>query len=301
MGNIVDLEATRCKRALLHCYRRHPDPEVRRRAQMVLLIQTGYPWRLVSAVTFSSTRTISRWKRRFEQGGIPALSGELRGPAPDQSWAALVVRWLLKRTPRDFGFFRSRWCCGIVVILLWKFCSISVCPETVRRRLTQAGLVWRRPRPTLRPKDPQRKAKIARIRAVLAHLPPNEIAVFQDEVDINTNPEIGAMWMMRGCQSSLLTTGVNQKRCLAGSLNWRTGKLIPTEGMAAGGRNSTLFMRQLEDLCWHLRRYRKIHLICDNASFHDCRRVGHFLAGCAGRIELHFVPKYAPAHAHKRL
>lgn len=291
MGKIIDLQSARCKRALLHCYRRHPDPEVRRRAQMLLLLREGYGWRVVSAVMFCSTRTIGRWKRRFEQGGLEALSGDRRGPASDQSWAALVVRWVLSRTPRDFGFLRSRWCCAVVVIVLWEFCALRVSAETVRRRLRGAGLVWRRPRPTLRPKDPEREAKIARIRALLAHLPPDEIAVFQDEVDINTNPKIGPMWMMRGRQAQLSTPGVNHKRYLAGSLNWRTGMLIATEGPR---RNAELFLEHLADLCWHLRRYRRIHVICDNAIFHNCHAVCNFLKHRPGRIVLHFLPKYAP-------
>lgn len=291
MGKIIDLDSARCKRGLVQCYRRHPDPEVRRRAQMLLLLGEGYSWRLISAVMFCSTRTISRWKSRFEQGGIQVLSGDVRGPASDQSWAGLVVGWVLKRTPRDFGFLRSRWCCAVVVIVLWEFCAVRVSAETVRRRLRGAGLVWRRPRPTLRPKDPEREAKIARIRALLADLPPDEIAVFQDEVDVNTNPKIGPMWMMRARQAQVPTPGVNHKRYLAGSLNWRTGMLIATEGPR---RNSELFVEHLEDLCRHLRRYRKIHVICDNAIFHNCHAVWDFLKQHPGRIVLHFLPKYAP-------
>ena len=48
---------------------------------------------------------------------------------------------------------------------------------------------------------------------------PDEIAVFQDEVDVNTNPKIGCMWMRRGEQAEVETPGNNQKRYLAGSLN----------------------------------------------------------------------------------
>jgi len=35
-------------------------------------------------------------------------------------------------------------------------------------------------------------------------------------------------------------------------------------------------------------------VICDNARFHDCRAVRQYLAKWAGRIELHYLPKYAP-------
>ena len=52
MAKIIDLQSVRCKRTLLRCHRRHPDPEVRRRAQILLLLREGYPWRLVAAVMF---------------------------------------------------------------------------------------------------------------------------------------------------------------------------------------------------------------------------------------------------------
>jgi transposase len=118
--------------------------------------------------------------------------------------------------------------------------------------------------------------------------------VFQDEVDVNTNPKIGSMWMWKGQQAEVETPGTNEKRYLAGSLNWRTGDLILTEGDKGQGRNSALFIRHLEDLRCRLRCYRTIHVICDNAIFHDSRAVREYLAGCGDRIVIHFLPKYSP-------
>jgi transposase len=261
---------------------------------MLLLLKEGHSWRLICAVMFCSTRTVALWKQRFETGGIRALSGERPGARARGTWTGLIVEWVLRRTPRDFGFVRSRWCCGVIVLLVWRYYATRVSPETVRRRLREAGLVWRRPRPVLRPVDPERKAKLRRIRALLADLPEDQIALFQDEVDINSNPKIGAMWMTRGDQAPVETPGKNEKRYLAGSLNWRTGQLIATEGRPREGRNSALFIRHLEDLCWHLRRYRSIHVICDNASFHHSGPVRNYLERRRSRIVLHFLPTYAP-------
>ncbi len=146
-----------------------------------------------------------------------------------------MAGWVTELTPRHFGFLRSRWCCGVLVLLLLEIHHLQVSPETVRRWLHREQLVWRRPRPVVGPTDPQRAAKLQALRQLLATLPANEIAVFQDEVDINTNPKIGAMWMRRGQQAELRTPGTNEKRYLAGSLNWRTGALIVTEGFPKQG------------------------------------------------------------------
>jgi transposase len=206
----------------------------------------------------------------------------------------LVIRWVTEWSPTDFGFARSRWTCEAVALVLREDLRVRVGRETVRRRLHAAGLVWRRPRPVLGPKDPEYAAKVRKIRGLLRGLPDSEVAVFQDEVDINTNPKIGSMWMRRGEQAEVVTPGNNVKRYLAGSLNWRTGELILTEGEPGQGRNTDLFLAHLDELRRRLRRYRVIHVICDNAKPHKAARVREYLARHRGRVVLHHLPTYAP-------
>lgn len=180
---------------------------------------------------------------------------------------------MTERTPADFGFVRSRWTCEAVAVVLRDDYRVRVSRETVRRRLRAAGLVYRRPRPVLGPKDPAYAYKLGKIRRLLRELPAGEVAVFQDEVDINTNPKIGSMWMRRGQQAAVVTPGNNVKRYLSGSLNWRTGELILTEGQPGQSRNTDLFLAHLDDLRFRLRCYRVIHVICDNAKPHLAARV----------------------------
>jgi hypothetical protein len=155
-----------------------------------------------------------------------------------------------------------------MVLVVLETYELRVSQETVRRWLQKEQIVWRRPRPVVGPSDPQQEAKLQALRQLLARLPANDIAVFQDEVDVNTNPKIGAMWMRRGQQATVVTPGTNEKRYLAGSLNWRTGALILTEGLPQEGRTTALFLRHLDDLRRHLLCYRTIHVICDNARSH---------------------------------
>lgn len=284
------------RKRLMEMYRKHPNPAVRQRAHMVLLLGDGWTWSEVESALYCSRRTMARWKERFERGGVEALAGRPRGRrSPYGAWlVTLVATWVTTKFPRDFGFVRSRWTCECLAVLVLQFGSVRVSRETVRRWLRQENIVWRRPRPVLRLVDPERTAKLQGLRTLLRNLPPDEIVVFQDEVDVNTNPKIGCMWMGRGEQAEVETPGNNEKRYLAGSLNWRTGDLIVTEGARGEGRNSALFLRHLEDLRTRLRCYRKIHVICDNAIFHDSRAVHAHLAAHGDRIAIHFLPKYAP-------
>src|SRR5438552_3270238 len=83
--------------------------------------------------------------------------------------------------------------------------------------LRREGMVWRRPRPVPGKSDPRGAYKLRRLRELLQDLPDDEAAVFEDEVDLNLNPEIGCMWMPRGQQAAVVTPGTNVKRYMAGS------------------------------------------------------------------------------------
>lgn len=88
------------------------------------------------------------------------------------------------------------------------------------------------------------------MRELLRDLPDDEAAVFQDEVDLNLNPDISCMCMEKGRQAQMTTPGSNVKRYLAGSPSWRSGELIEMRGWR---RNAELFVADLEDLRRRLR------------------------------------------------
>jgi transposase len=59
-------------------------------------------------------------------------------------------------------------------------------------------------------------------------------------------------------------------------------------------RDEGLFLAHLEDLRHRLRRYRKVHVICDCAKFHHSDAVPEYLAKHRERIELEMLPAYSP-------
>jgi transposase len=284
---------TEDRKTLLRHVRAGDDPQLRLRAHIILLLADGYTWALITAVLFCSSRTVARWKRRFEHGGVEALLGRPSStPLFAGRWPALVVSWVLSKTPRAFGFLRSRWNCALLALLLHREHDITLSRETIRRWLHQQGVVWRRPRPVLKRQDPRKAEILQGLRQLLRELPADETVVFQDEVDVNLNPKIGCMWMLQGQQEKVVTPGDNEKRYLAGSLHWRSGKLLATLGPKRDGK---LFSSHLDDLRKRLRRYKKIHVILDNAKFHsESQPLYEFLGKHYKRFAFHFLPKYAP-------
>jgi putative transposase len=292
MTRIIVLEPG-ARRELLDIYRKHADPEVRFRAHILLLLDEGRSWLDIGAALYCSSRTIDRRVKRFRSDGIAGLGGRKRGRPFrfSAAWARIVIAMVIRPSPRQFGSLRSRWTCGTVALALGARFGLRVSRETVRRWLRRGRMVYRRPRPALGPRDPHRRAKLDALRRLLARLPADETAVWQDEADINTNPEIGRMWMRRGRRARIPTPGTNRKRYVAGSIHWRTGQVFATDGPR---RDSGLFLAHLDELRRRLRRYRKIHVICDNAKFHLGEEVQAYLWDHRDRIELELLPAYSP-------
>jgi putative transposase len=276
----------------LHAYRHTACARTVRRALVLVLLDRGWSYRRIAEATLVSYETIANVKRCYWEAGIDAALGQKRKQFVIPFWLIVVLQWLLSRTPQDFGFFRQRWSCEMLSVLLREEHGLRLSTETVRRGLRRMDFVWRRPRPIIGLKDPDYDAKLRAIRQLLVRLPGDETAVFQDEVDVHLNPKIGCQWMVRGEQAEVVTPGDNEKRHLAGSLVYRTGTLLvsPPEKR----RNAAMFLAHLDDLRRRLRGYRVIHVICDNAKFHGCRAVQAYLDRWGHRVQLHFLPKRAP-------
>ena len=132
MTRSVTLDA-RQRQALLDRYRKDPDPEVRFRAHILLLLADGHTWEQVGAWLFCSSRTLDRWVKRFHQEGTEAIAGHKLGRPfrLDPACLAVVIYWVINKLPSDFGFLRSRWTCGALALLLWSRHGLEVSPETV--------------------------------------------------------------------------------------------------------------------------------------------------------------------------
>ena len=262
------------------------------RSLIVLLLAEGVTWAVIQRALSTSSATIARAKNWHVEGGASVVLAERRGQRADYGGCVgAFLKWLIATCrPEMFGYLRTGWTCELLAKLMRSMIGVRWSRETVRRWLRRAGLVWRRPRPVVGPTDPQKTTILQRIKRLLKRLPKTEAAVFQDEVDLNLNPEIGSMWQEIGSQTEVVTPGNNVKRYLSGSLEWRTKRVFSTLGKR---RNGELFIAHLAELNRALKHYKVVHVICDNAPFHTSKAVRAWLAEHP-RIRLVFLPKYSP-------
>ncbi len=199
---------------------------------------------------------------------------------------------IIKRTPQSFGWCRTRWSCAALALELHARRGVSVSRETIRRWLADVGYVWKRARHVARDSDPERVAKLARIRALVEGLKPTEALFFADELDIHLLAKIGYQWMPKGTQVEVMTPGTNRKHYLAGALNYLTGKMLY---VTAERKNRWLFIDLLKllDRKCPAAKFTRLYLVCDNYRIHTAKAVTAWLAQHP-RFELVSLPSYCP-------
>jgi transposase len=203
---------------------------------------------------------------------------------------------LVRSSPQEYGWRRPTWTRELLAQTLRKLTGISLHVSTMSKALRKLGARRGQPKPTVRCPWSKR-AKNRRLRELeqlQATLPPDEVLVYEDEVDIHLNPKIGPDWMVPGQQKQVVTPGKNEKRYLAGAQDVRTRELIWVEGEK---KNSLLFILLLWELVQRYPLAKVIHVILDNYGIHSTEQVAVSLATDQGkRIQLHFLPPYCPDH-----
>ena len=263
------------RRILKALSRGSPDAVLRCRCKVILALVQGKTPTMIQKGGLCSSSQVYRVADRFiEQGpqGLPDRredNGETK-VTEAYEWELLTV---LGGSPRDHGYLRPTWTQELLVQVLATRAGIRVSVTTMSRLLKRLRVRLGRPKPTVGcpwPKS-RRMRRLALIRRLIRNLGPDEVAVYEDEVDIHLNPKIGPDWMLPGQQKKVATPGQNQKRYLAGAFDARTGKLTWIEGER---KNSTLFLLLIHRLVTvSYRSARRIHIILDNFKIHDSRQV----------------------------
>lgn len=284
------------RRRIERLVRKERDAEQRQRYRVVLLLGEGHSPTEVHRRTGAARSTIYRIQKRFLEEGENGLRDRRVEAPPIKLTEEYVQRLeeIIYKSPDEFGWNRTTWTTEALAIQLAEDTGITLHRSYVHRLLRQLGMRWGRPRagPLRYTTKAAKSRKVNRIKRMLANLPADEVAVYEDEVDIHLNPKIGPCWMPRGVQFDVETPGKNQKRYVFGGLNARTGHLV---WLCSERKNSAVFIEWLELLRRAYRRYRVIHVVCDNYIIHKSKKT---LAAVAKmeNIKLHFLPPYSPEH-----
>jgi len=290
---------SRCERRIIRSYAKgSPDAGLRVRCKIVLALIRGNSPAAVIQSGMASSSLVYQVMHRFIDDALLGLADrrEDNGESKVTEEYEAELLAVVPGSPKKHGYRRPTWTQELLILVLHKRTGIRISCTTMSRLLRRLKIRLGRPKPIVGCpwKKRRRMKRLREIRTLIDTLPPDEVILYVDEVDIHLNPKIGPDWMLRGTQKTVLTPGKNQKRYLAGALNARTGRLTWVE---ADRKNSQLFILQL----WQLvgRDYpqaKRIHLILDNYRIHSSLQTQAALARLGGRVVLHFLPPYCPDH-----
>jgi transposase len=277
--------------------RKTRDALYRTRLQIVLHYAEGWGCARIAGALGCAPSHAIRTATRFLEGGEEALvdAREENGEPKVDEDALEALREIVDKQPEDFGWARSTWSRELLRKTLLRVLGLRVSDRTVGRMLDAIGARYGSARPTPKPEwSKARKSK--RVRAILdvvQNLPGDQVAYYEDEVDVHLNPKIGRDWMNAGTQKEVVTPGKNVKRYLYGALSVSGDDLLYT---TSDRKNSDGFIAFLEMLRAANPKARRIHLILDNYVIHKSKKTQAYLALHADLFVLHFLPPYAPEH-----
>lgn len=150
------------RRRLGRALREVGEARVYRRAQALLLLAEGRPVGDITHVTGLSRPGLYRWLNRYLQSRrIESLDDAPRQGRPRVAPTITDARILreLRRDPMALGYATTGWTVALLATHLGQRYGCLISTHTLRRRMRQLGLRWKRPRYVYAEKEPHRAQK----------------------------------------------------------------------------------------------------------------------------------------------
>lgn len=294
MSNIVSGEVSVVEE-LRQLRERSPYQVERARASIVFAVLMGASRAAVARIQLRARSMVWNTMKLFGEGGVAALRDGRRDRASSPRMGDIVAalpKWTEKQ-PTDFGWPRSTWTQELLALHAGQELEVGVSRSHMGRLLKKAGCRQVKPMLTIALAPPDKEARMAVLNAELRALPPEDVVMFEDEVDIHLNPKIGLDWAPAGMRKTLPTPGQNKKSYIAGALDPATGLLLRRSGER---KTSDLFIDLVEHVAAHYADAGRVHLVVDNYIIHRSKKTQKALTALNGKVVLHFLPPYSPEY-----
>ena len=239
--------------------------------------------------------SIYPWLRRYRDKGLEALAEKVsQGPEPklSEKQRQQVRRWILGKDPRQHGFDFGLWTRRIVQTMIGEKMGVELCLTSVGKLLASLEITPQKPLRRAYERDPLaverwRMEEYPKLRKRAKKR--GAMIFFLDEAGFQSDPPLGRTYGLKGHTPVVPSSGQRQSINVISAVNasgafWAatyTGKL-DSEAFVIFLRN---FMKG---------RRNKVFLVVDGHPAHKARIVKEYVAGTQGRLELHFLPPYAP-------
>jgi transposase len=239
--------------------------------------------------------SIFDWIAKYREGGLAAISTKFASGRPtvldDDEMIRLYVM-INGKDPRVYSFGMALWTRALIRDLIAKVFGKDVSLVTVGRILNKLGMSPQRPLYRSWKRDPQRvekwkreeypaiKARAARVGATI---------LFADEASVRTDYHAGTTWAPVGQTPVVTGSAVRHAIKIVSAIGQR-GEL--SFQVHEGPMNAERFIEFLASLIHDCDT--PVFLVVDGSSVHKAKIVTQYIAGTEGRLELFFLPPYAP-------
>ena len=250
----------------------------------------------VVAQSYGFYRTsIYKWLRTFRKHGPARLkSTQSKGPQPKLTppQKEKIKRWIVGKDPRQYGFDFGLWTRAIIAEMIQArfgvrltlpsvgrvLASLDITPQKPLRRAYErdeaAVTLWKeKTYPKLRRRAKIRGAEI----------------FFLDEAGVRSDSPLGRSYGLKGRTPVVRTAGRRQQVNAISAVNARGAFWFNIyTGMLTAG----WFIVFLKDLMRG--RKQPVFLVVDGLAVHKAKAVAEYVQSLKGKLELHFLPPYAP-------
>ena len=239
--------------------------------------------------------TIYRWLRGYEDKGMDALVEKIaKGPEPKltEKQRQQVKRWILGKDPRQYGFDFGLWSRRIVRELIAAKFGIELGLTAVGRLLASLDITPQKPLRRAYERDPAAVEQWVKERYPELKKRAKRLGAkifFQDEAGFQSDAPLGRTYGLKGRTPVVETSGQRQSLSVISAVNARGEFWAATY---TSKLNAELFVVFLESFmeC----QTGKVFLVVDGHPAHKAKLVQKHVQSLKGRLELHFLPPYAP-------
>jgi transposase len=288
------LSCVKCKKALDARKLSHRDLEILRMSA-IKRVESGESPEDVAAGLGINRRGIYRWLSAYRQGGTAALKAKPVPGRPSKLTAAQeakLTRILRDKNPVQLRFEFALWTLEMIRELLARDFKVRLSTVSVWRLVKRLGFTPQRPLYRAWQQDP---ALVERWRTEdfpkIAARAKREKAVifFADESGVRSDAHSGRTWAPKGLTPVVTATGARFGFNMLSAVGARGDfRFMIVETRV----NARVFRTYLQRLIKGMKR--KIFLVVDGHPAHKAKLVQKFVEENSSRIELFFLPPYAP-------
>jgi len=271
---------------------RYSSFEIRVRA--VAALRRGMPVGEVAEAYAIDRTTAFRWNRRFQAGGIEGLRRQPGSGRPRllEDLDEAELRRIILEPASAFGFETDLWTVGRLRRVIQESYRVVVSPDTVWRRLRDAGLTYQKPERHYFEADDQTRQhwlqwQVPEIRAAVRDF--RAILYFQDEANVSLCAFLGKTWAPRGQTPRLSVTGKRGSVSAMSALSARGRLVFTLHEERIVSAHVIHFLEQM--LAFHPKRH--LVVVMDQAPPHVSKITTAFIAS-QSRLHVFYLPKYSP-------